>query len=376
MRLMVDRDVLADAVGWVARALPARPPSPVLAGVHITATTAGAGLVRLTSFNYEVSAKAEAAADVSQGGEILVSGRLLAEIAKYLPAKPVSIVLEASKIVLTCGSSVFTLPTMPLEDYPPPPALPNPAGTVNATSFANAVAQVSIAATRDETLPLLTGVRLEIQGDHLILLATDRYRLAIRELEWHPTSPDASRVALVKARTLSDVSKSFGATEDVQISLGVPDVSDIIGFAADGRETTSLLIDGDYPQVRSLFPDSFEVSATMDSTELIEAVRRVSLVNERKSPVQIVLSPGQATLNSGAGDEAQASDVIEATLDGPETAVAFNPQYLLDGLTALGTPEVRLSMNTTTKPVLFQGEIDGQIVADYKYLLVPIRFGV
>jgi DNA polymerase-3 subunit beta len=348
----------------------------VLAGVHITATTAGAGLVRLTSFNYEVSAKAEAAADVSQGGEILVSGRLLAEIAKYLPAKPVSIVLEASKIVLTCGSSVFTLPTMPLEDYPPPPALPNPAGTVNATSFANAVAQVSIAATRDETLPLLTGVRLEIQGDHLILLATDRYRLAIRELEWHPTSPDASRVALVKARTLSDVSKSFGATEDVQISLGVPDVSDIIGFAADGRETTSLLIDGDYPQVRSLFPDSFEVSATMDSTELIEAVRRVSLVNERKSPVQIVLSPGQATLNSGAGDEAQASDVIEATLDGPETAVAFNPQYLLDGLTALGTPEVRLSMNTTTKPVLFQGEIDGQIVADYKYLLVPIRFGV
>ncbi|MDR2381002.1 MAG: DNA polymerase III subunit beta [Bifidobacteriaceae bacterium] len=373
---MVDRDVLADAVGWVARALPARPPSPVLTGVRIKASAAAAGSVQLSSFDYEVSAKAQVGADVEGAGDVLVSGKLLAEIAKLLPAKPATFRLEGPKVVLTCGTSTFTLPTMPLDDYPALPHLPSVVGSVAAGSFAHAVGQVAVAATKDETLPLLTGVKVEIEGENLTLLATDRYRLAIREMQWRPTSPETSRVALVRAKTLNEVAKSFSPTEQIEVSLTAPGIVDIIGFAAAGRETTSLLIDGDYPQVRNLLPDSFSSSASIGVAELIEAVRRVSLVAERNTPVQIAFTEGQAVLNAGAGDDAQASEVLEATLDGEDTTVAFNPHYLLEGLNAMGTPQVRLSLNQTTKPVLFQGEKDGQVVPDYKYLLVPIRFTV
>ncbi|MDR2347766.1 MAG: DNA polymerase III subunit beta [Bifidobacteriaceae bacterium] len=376
MRFRVDRDVLADAVGWVARALPARPPSPVLTGARVKATTKDGGRVRLSSFDYEVSAKAEVAADVEDGGEVLVSGRLLAEIAKLLPAKPVSVELEGPKAVITCGTSVFTLLTMPLDDYPALPGLPGAVGSVEAGQFAHAVAQVAVAATRDETLPLLTGVRIEIESDNLTLLATDRYRLAIRELAWSPAAPDISRVALVRAKTLSDVARSFGSTERVEVSISAPGIGDIIGFASAGRETTSLLIDGDYPQVRKLLPDSFESTATVAVSQLIEAVRRVSLVAERNTPVQIAFGQGEAVLNAGTGDDAQASEAIEAALDGEDTTVAFNPHFLLEGLSAMDAPEVRLFMNSNTRPVLFQGVADGQLAADYKYLLVPIRFTV
>jgi DNA polymerase-3 subunit beta len=373
---MVDRDVLADAVGWVARALPARPPSPVLTGVRIRATSEDGGQVRLSSFDYEVSAKAEIGADVEDGGEVLVSGRLLAEIAKLLPSKPVSLRLEGPKAVITCGSSVFTLLTMPLDDYPALPALPGAVGSVEAGVLAHAVGQVAVAATRDETLPLLTGVRIEIEGENLTLLATDRYRLAIRELTWTPASPDVSRVALVRAKTLNDVTRSFGGTEQVEVSLSAPGIVDIIGFAAGGRETTSLLIDGDYPQVRKLLPDSFSSTATVAVTQLVEAVRRVSLVAERNTPVQIAFAEGQAVLNAGTGDDAQASEAIEASVEGEDTTVAFNPHFLLEGLGAMDAPDVRRFMNATTRPVLFQGVNDGALVPAYKYLLVPIRFTV
>ena len=375
MKFMVERDVLADAVGWVARALPARPPSPVLSGVRVKASSEDGGQVTLASFDYEVSAKVEIGADVGQGGEILVSGRLLAEIAKLLPNKPVTVELDGPKVIVTCGSSTFTLLTMTLEDYPALPSLPSAVGVVEAGHFASAVAQVAVAATRDETLPLLTGVRIEIEGENLTLLATDRYRLAIKELTWRPTSPDVSRIALVRARTLSKVAKSFGHTEQVEVSLTAPGIADIIGFAAAGRETTSLLIDGDYPQVRKLLPDSFDATAVVSVQSLIEAVRRVSLVAERNTPVQIAFNEGEAVLNAGTGDDAQASEVLEAEVSSPVT-VAFNPHFLLEGLSAMGAPQVRLSMNSSTKPVLFEGQNDGQVLADYKYLLVPIRFTV
>ncbi|MDR1824822.1 MAG: DNA polymerase III subunit beta [Bifidobacteriaceae bacterium] len=378
MKFVVERDVLADAVGWVARALPARPPSPVLAGVRIKAKSDDGGTVTLASFDYEVSAKADISADVEEPGEVLVSGRLLAEIARLLPAKPVTIRLEGPKTVVTCGASTFTLLTMPLDDYPSLPPMPNAVGAIEAGRFQEAVSQVAVAATRDETLPLLTGVRVEIEGETLTLLATDRYRLAIKELTWKPTSPTVSRVAVVRARTLTEVAKAFGHTEQIEVALTAPGLADIVGFGAAGKETTSLLIDGDYPPVRKLLPSNSEITAVVAVAELQEAARRVSLVAERNTPVQIAFTAGQAVLNAGTGDDAQASEVIEATLEGEDITVAFNPHYLLDGLGVIGAPYVRLSMTNATKPVLFEGMegIEGPAKVDYKYLLVPIRFTV
>lgn len=374
MRFRVDRDVLAEAVTWTARSLPTRPPVPVLAGVRIDVDDAG--VVQLSSFDYEVSARSEIAADVSEKGTVLVSGRLLAEISRALPAKPVEMVLDGTKVSVTCGASRFTLLTMPVEDYPALPAMPDVIGTVAGDQLAEAVAQVTVAASRDDTLPLLTGVRMEIEGDTMALLATDRYRLALRELRWTPARTDISQVALVRARTLNDAAKSLGGSDQVTIALSTGAGVDLIGFEAGGRHTTSLLVDGDYPAVRRLFPDETPIHAVVDKASLTEAARRVALVAERNTPIRLAFSEGQVVLDAGQGDDAQASEALEATLVGEDITVAFNPQYLLDGLGAIATPLVRLSFTHPNKAVEFTGQAqpDGDDDKSYRYLLVPIRF--
>ncbi|SEJ57598.1 DNA polymerase III subunit beta [Demequina mangrovi] len=372
MKFTVERDVLADAVAWTSRAVPARPPVPVLAGVRITADAEG--LVRLASFDYEVSARGEFPADVEEAGEVLVSGRLLREIANALPHKPVELSLEGTKVSVTCGASRFTLATMPVDQYPSLPELPEHSGTIDGATLQQAVAQVTSAASRDETLPILTGVRVEIEGSHISLLATDRYRLALRELEWTPSQPDISAVALVRAKTLADTAKALGAGE-VTVALSSGQGMDLIGFEAGGLVTTSLLMDGDYPQVRRLFPDSSPITATVRTQDLIDATRRVALVAERNSSVRLAFAEGEVTLDAGQSDDAQASEALTAHLHGEPITVAFNPQYLLDGLSALGSDFVQLGFTQETKPVEFVGlsEPGGEVAADFRYLLVPIR---
>ncbi|ACQ78268.1 DNA polymerase III, beta subunit [Beutenbergia cavernae DSM 12333] len=376
MKFRVDRDVLADAVTWTARTLPTRPSIPVLAGVRIEADPQGA--LRLSSFDYEVSALSEIAADVPDAGTVLVSGRLLAEISRALPGKPVDVELDGTRVVLTCGSSRFTLLTMPLDDYPSLPAMPPASGTVDAGTLAEAVAQVTIAASRDETLPLLTGVRVEIEGDKLTLLATDRYRLAMRELSWNPASPGLEATALVRARTLSEVAKSLTSAGAVSISLPNGDGKDLVGFEAGGRRTTSLLVEGDYPPVRRLFPEATTSHAVASTNELVEAARRVSLVAERNTPIRLTFSEGQVVLEAGQGDDAQASEAIESTLTGEPITTAFNPGYLLDGLGVVGTEFTRLSFTHGTKPAVLTGqpklEDDDADRDVFRYLIQPIRF--
>ncbi|KZM34219.1 DNA polymerase III subunit beta [Oerskovia enterophila] len=374
MKFRVERDVLADAVTWTARTLPTRPPAPVLAGVRIEADAVGT--IGLSSFDYEVSARSEIPAEVTEPGTVLVSGRLLAEISRALPAKPVDFAVEGNKVIVTCGASRFTLLTMPVEDYPALPAMPELSGTVSGDELTHAVAQVTVAASRDDTLPLLTGVRMEIEGERITLLATDRYRLALRELTWTPGTPDFSAVALVRARTLNDVAKSLGSSGLVNVGLTAGTGVDLIGFEAGGRHTTSQLVDGDYPAVRRLFPDETPIHAVMATAPLIDAAKRVSLVAERNTPIRLSFTDGQVVLDAGQGDDAQASEALEAVLVGEEISVAFNPQFLLDGLGALGTDFVRLSFTHPNKPVEFTGQesLDGEESSHYRYLLVPIRF--
>lgn len=374
MRFRVERDVLAEAVTWTARSLPTRPPVPVLAGVRIEADETG--VVQLSSFDYEVSARSEIAADVAEKGTVLVSGRLLAEISRALPAKPVDVVLEGTKVSVTCGASRFSLLTMPVEDYPALPAMPDVIGTVAGDVLTEAVSQVTVAASRDDTLPLLTGVRMEIEGEKITLLATDRYRLALRELTWRPAGTDISTVALVRARTLSDAARSLGGSDEVTLALATGAGVDLIGFEAGGRHTTSLLVDGDYPAVRRLFPDETPIHAVVPLAALTEAAKRVSLVAERNTPIRLAFSEGQVVLDAGQGDDAQASEALEAALTGEDITVAFNPQFLLDGLGALATDFVRMSFTHPNKPVEFtgQGSLEGDDDSSYRYLLVPIRF--
>ncbi len=374
MKFRVERDVLAEAVTWTARTLPARPPAPVLAGVRMEATADG--VVQLSTFDYEVSARSEIAAEVSQPGTVLVSGRLLAEISRALPGKPVDVELSGTKVSVICGASRFTLLTMPVEDYPQLPQMPELSGTITGDDLVRAVGQVTVAASRDDTLPLLTGVRVEITGEKITLLATDRYRLALRELTWRPANPDLEVTALVRARTLSDVAKSLGSAPEVNVALATGSGVDLIGFEAGGRHTTSLLVDGDYPAVRRLFPDETPIHAVVATHALADAAKRVALVAERNTPIRLAFTEGQVILDAGQGDDAQASEVLEATLTGEDITVAFNPQYLLDGLGALETDFVRLAFTHPNKPVEFTGQtsLEGDDDRGYRYLLVPIRF--
>ncbi|MDY6052272.1 MAG: DNA polymerase III subunit beta [Rothia sp. (in: high G+C Gram-positive bacteria)] len=371
MKFTVERDTLAEAVSWTARSLSPRPPVPVLSGLLIKAA---AGEVSIASFDYETSAKLNIAADIAEEGEALVSGRLLADICRSLPKADVLFELREGKVHLSCGSSNFNLSSMPVADYPELPALPAVSGTVEGSEFAKAVTQVSVAASKDDTLPILTGVRMEIEGNQITLLATDRYRLAMRELTWNPADPSISTAALVKAKTLSEVAKTLGGAGELAIALS--DAHELIGFESDSRRTTSLLVDGEYPKIRSLFPDVTPVHAIVRTSDLMEAVRRVSLVAERNTPVRLSFSQGQVTLDAGTGEDAQATEVLQAHLHGGDITVAFNPSYLSEGLhTFAANKFVRFSFTDPRKPVVLSEQEDWQAdnEKNYRYLLMPIR---
>jgi DNA polymerase III subunit beta len=378
VKIQVERDVLADAVAWTARALPARPTVPVLAGMRLQA---GDDLT-LSSFDYDVSAQATIPVIAEEEGSALVSGRLLAEISRSLPGRPVQIASEAGKAVLTCGSATFTLLTMPEEEYPALPEMPPAAGTVGSDAFASAVSQSATAAGRDDTLPALTGVRIEIEGDTLTLISTDRYRLAVRELRWTPARPDLSAAVLVPARALAETARSLTSGAEVAIALALPgDGADgggdgMIGFEGGGRQATTRLLGGEFPRHQALLPSHANFTAELATPLLAEAVKRVALVAERNTAVRLAFTPGQLVLEAGTGDEAQAVEVLEASFDGDdELSIAFNPQYLLDGLTAIDSDTVRISFTEPGKPALITGKPapDGQ--TDYRYLLMPIRLG-
>jgi DNA polymerase-3 subunit beta len=381
VKFRVERDVLTDAVAWAARSLPVRPSVPVLAGLLIETNDSGDGLV-LSTFDYETSARATVPAVVQDEGRALVSGRLLADICRSLPAKPVDMAIEGAKVRLQCGSATFTLQTMPVEDYPALPAMPAATGSVASDVFAKAVTQAVTAAGRDDMLPVLTGVRIEIAGDHLSLLATDRFRLSLRELLWDPGATDAEANALVPARVLADTAKSLTSGSEVTIALsrgGSGAGEGIIGFEGEVggglRRTTTRLLDGEFPRVRSLFPAEHTTVARLDRAQLVDAVKRVALVAERNTAVQLRFDDNGLTLDAGHGDEALATEQLDAQVKGEGVTTGFNPTYLLDGLTALDHPVVELAFTQASKPAVISGaaDLDAERDTDFQYLLMPRR---
>lgn len=379
MKFRVERDAFAEAVAWAARSLPLRPSVPVLAGLLIE--TSDDGLV-LSGFDYETSARVTLPAEVAGEGNALVSGRLLADICRSLPARPVEMTADGARVSLTCGSARFSLQTMPVEDYPALPNMPTASGTVRSDVFAAAVSQAVTAAGRDDMLPVLTGVRVEIDGATIALMATDRYRLSLRELEWSPEPSDVTATALVPARVLADTAKSLTSGSDVTIALasgGAGGGEGIIGFEGQvgggHRRTTTRLLDGEFPKVRALFPSESLAVARISTPELIESVKRVSLVAERNTPVRLSFGQGQVTLEAGSGDEAQASESLEAAVDGDDISIGFNPGYLLDGLGAIEAPVAHLAFTQPTRPVALAGAADHEAEPDldFRYLLMPVR---
>ncbi|MHB8452355.1 MAG: DNA polymerase III subunit beta [Mycobacteriales bacterium] len=369
MRLRVDKADLAEAIGWAIRAVPSRPPLAILAGMLIDADAAG---ISVSGFDFEVAAKAVAGATVTEAGRAVVAGRLLADIVRSLPAAPVDVLADSTHVTLSCGTSRFELPTLPTEDYPALPDLPEESGRLTGAVFAAAVTQVAVAAGHDDLLPFLTGIRIDIEGDRLTLAATDRYRLAVRELPWRP-SGDPEQIppsALVPARTLAETAKALaGSDAEVVIALGA--VGDnMAGFVSGGRVTTTRLIDGEFPRYRSLLPTQLDSQAEVSTAELAEAVKRMSLVLSRTSPVRLTFTSGEVVLEAAAGDGATATEHIAADFDAAATTVAFNPEYLLAGLAVLDSDRARIGLTDPAKPAVISGKSP-----DYRYLIMPVRLG-
>jgi DNA polymerase III subunit beta len=382
MKFRVAREVLSDAVAWTARSLPPRPSVPVLAGIMLEVDNS---TLSVSGFDYEVSARAEVDVTATETGRVLVPGRLLAEITRALPPHPVEITADGPRLALTCGNARFSLPTLPVEDYPTLPSMPSSAGVVDSDVFAEAVAQVAVAAGRDDTLPMLTGVRVEIEDDVITLAATDRYRLAVREFGWRPQSPGTSAAVLVPARTLADAAKTLTSGPEIVISLSSSGAGEgILGLSGKDRQTTTRLLDAEFVKYRAIMPSDSAAHALLPVGLFTDAAKRVALVAERGTPLRCEFTPGQVTLRAGGtDDEGQAEERCDVEFDGEPLTIGFNPTFLLDGLASVHTERARMDFTSPLKPAVLSGVDDAEGdeggtkqpggPGSYRYLIMPVR---
>ena len=386
IKFRVAREDFADSVAWVARSLPSRPPVPVLGGVLLATSEDG---LTVSGFDYEVSAQMRISAEVAGHGEVLVSGRLLADITKSLPGKPVDVTVDGTRVLIACGSAKFSLPTMPVEDYPQLPELPGKTGSLSVDSFSEAVGQVAVAAGKDDTLPMLTGIRVEIEGDKVVLAATDRFRLAVRHVDWEPAKADVKAAVLIPAKTLSESAKTLVGPLDSRVELSLGGGSTVgseglLGIVTSGRRTTTRLLDAEFPKFRQLLPKEHTSMATLDVAPLIEAIKRVALVADRGAQVRLEFSDEGLLLSAGGEDAGRAEEALEAEFRGTALTIAFNPGYLIDGLGSLHSDRVSFGFTTPSRPAVLRPASDeepeaaasGSFTApesDYTYLLMSVR---
>ena len=385
LKFRLVREDFAEAVAWVVRILPSKQPSrPILAGVLISGSETG---LTITGFDSDVSAEVHVPAEIASPGAVLVSGRLLSDITRSLPPKPVEVSVVGSRMLLNCGSAKFSLPTMPVEDYPALPTLPAETGVVSADLFAEAVGQVAVAAGRDDTIAMLTGIRLEISGDKVVLAATDRFRLAVRELTWSTASSDVDAAVLVPHKMLAEAAKAVTSGSDVHLALGTgADVGDarLLGIRSGGQRSTTSLLENEFPKFRQLLPAEHTAMATISVAELSEAIKRVAIVAERGAQIRMEFAPDSLRLLADADGLGSAEEELPVEFTGEPLTIAFNPTYLTDGLASLHSDRVTFGFTTASKPAVLRPAGDdapnhsgpGPFPAgttDYVYLLMPVR---
>ncbi|MGH3874669.1 MAG: DNA polymerase III subunit beta [Pseudonocardiaceae bacterium] len=394
MEFELERDAFADAVAWTARGLPSRPVVPVTAGMVLEVTD---GTLIVSGFDFEVLNRIELPVTDKSAGRVLVSGRLLAEIARALPPKDVRVSVEGNRLAVRCGSARFNLPLMHIEDYPVVPELPATSGAVRGDVFATAVSQVTAAASRDETLPMLTGVRMEVGAEALTFAATDRYRLAERRIPWTPAvlpesgstdpldpsstdPPGPSPALIIAAKTLAEAAKSLGSASEVLLSMGNAGDAGFLGFSAGGRQTLTRLLDGEFVKFASLWPTEVTTTVEVEVGLLVAALKRVSLVAQRFAPVRLAFAESSVQLSAEADDESSAEEELEVGVSGEPLTIGFNAGYLLDGLAGLTTERAILSFTAPGRPGVITpvtgldaGQADDDGGGSYRYLVMSMR---
>ncbi|HEX6255345.1 MAG TPA: DNA polymerase III subunit beta [Euzebyales bacterium] len=373
MKFRAERTEFADAATWVLRTVGARATLPALSGVRME--VAGDRLL-LGSTDLEVSSTLSIPVQAEREGTALVPGRLLGDVVRSLPNAAISADADTDRLHLECGNARFDLRLMPLEDFPSlaTAAAGGSPAVMKAAEFAGRVAQVARAASTDDARPVLTGVYVEATNDHLVLAATDSYRLAMLTLDWEQ---DVEGTVLLPRRALDEARRS---AEQLGSEVRMSFEDSQVGFDFGDRQLVTRLIEGSFPPFRQLIPSGFERRLEVDRSDLIEVVRRVAVVgdaNTTATPVTLHLTADTVRVTAGSGEIGEAEETLQGALSGDDLQIAFNPRYLTDGLDAAGTDQVALEFRDELKPAVIRpvasGDEGDEAGADFLYLLMPVR---
>jgi DNA polymerase III subunit beta len=361
VKFRCDRDLLSEALQTVQRGVSTRPGIPALTGVLMTV---GENELALTTTDLEVTTEVRVGVDAREDGNALVPARLLADMVKALPPDAVDFETDGSQAKVSCRSFEGTLRCLAAEDFPAVRDVEGVKVTLYATGFAEGVTQVARAASRDEARPVLTGVLMEANREGLTLVATDSYRLAVREVQ---ATGDGEARALVPERAITEAGRAAGGMEKGQVEVVIGDAQ--AAFRVGTLRMTSRLIEGEFPNYRQLLPEPGQNRLSTGRTELLEAVRRVGLLARESSPVRLELNALGVRLSSSSPDLGGAVEAVEGAYEGEDLTVAFNPNYLGDGLSAPTSEKVTLELRDGLKPALVRGEGEDA----YTYLVMPVR---
>jgi DNA polymerase III subunit beta len=374
VKVRIDHGPLLDALAWVSSCVPSKPPVPVLGGVKLATKE---DRLTLVAFDYEVSAVEHVEALVAETGEVLVSARLLAGIVKELPkGEQVTLAVEGTRLVVTVKGGKFSLPLMPVEDYPQLPELPGKVGEVEAAAWAAETKRVAVAACKDSTLPTLTALSMEWDEQGLTLACTDRFQLATTLLGWQGALGDE---APGKVLLPSGVVKSTALAGSGNLGVHLDSLTSptVIGFSTGNRRITTRLIDGEFPKWRSLVPTQFHAEIVVIASQLMAVLRRATVLSKeggRGSRVTLTLGENTLTVTSGTHDDAGGEEVIPVDYTGEPFEIGVNEDFLSAALTSAGSDTVTLSLTTPAKPFLVRpvGD-DGEIDPGYTHLVMPVR---
>ncbi|MFB7764239.1 DNA polymerase III subunit beta [Streptomyces xiamenensis] len=374
MKLTVSKGALSEAAATAVKSLVARPAVPVLAALKLTAT--GSRLA-IAGFDYETSTAQEMPATVHTGGQVLVPGRLLADIARLLPGTDAVIEVEGPMVEISSGTTTYTLHTLPIEEYPTLPEPPASSGRVDAALLRAAIGQVCPAADAKGEIPMLTGVLIQADATHLTLVATDRYRMPVRRIPWHTEMTDTAG-AMVYATTLADIAAAL-PEEDGTVDLALPDgKSGLFGVQYGATRITTRVLDAEMTHWTRIMAAVKQLPITLrvETAALAAAVKRVAVVAERGEYVRLDVSGGQVVLSAGTKDEARAKDLVDGELTGTNDplSVCFNPDFLGSALAAVDSDEVEIGISNPTKPALLTPATGGEPAdSPLRYLLMPVR---
>jgi DNA polymerase-3 subunit beta len=361
MKIICTRDELVAKLGVVARAVSTRGSVQVLSGVLVRAET---GAVELAATDMELSLRTSLDAQVDGEGAVVVPGKLLADLARLLPDSDVSLEYRPEDGLVTISSGAYSsrLNTYSAEDFPRLPSLDAPLHSVERVALLETVERVARSASRDESRPVLTGILVRFEGSSLVMAATDSYRMSVKETSLEGSGPELE--AIIPARALQELSR-LGAGSD-SIELGVHE--NHVVFGAGDVWLTTRRIDGQFPNYKQLLPESFEVELALPRAELLDVVRRASVMALRNSPLRLRFAEGELTVSAQTQDVGETRESLPAAYAGEPLEIGFNAEFLRDGVEAVAGDEVRLKLINPLRPGLLSGEGD-----DFWYLIMPIR---